>query len=389
MASGKEIRPSSDALPSRRDFLARAGAGLIGAAGLAATSGTSRAATPGKRVIQVAGYDYDRCRAIIDGTAGIEGSEVSFHFEDIYSVNDLAFGKDPRYEVSELGLIPFITKYVNGGFRGYSLIPVFISRIFRHRNIFVRADAGMVTPGDLKGRRVGTPGYGMSANTWIRGFLLDEYGIAADDFEWIETTKSSDAGKLGGSGWSAFGEESGYFFPDDFPIRQGPVGVDESELLLSGECDALITAITPRAFLEGDPMIRRLFPDVRAAETAYYLKTRMFPIMHVVGIRNDAIEADPGLPVAVFRMYSEAKRAAYAKLETTTSLRVTLPWLTQELEETRAIMGDDYWPYGIEANRKELEHVMRYCYEQHLVKEPVGFEELFHPSTLAITEGPL
>lgn len=372
---------------NRRTFLGT----LAGAASLPALAATAGAqeVKPGKsaRRLKVAGYEYDRCRAIIDGAAGVPDYDVSFHFEDIYAVNDLAFGKNPKYEVSELGLIPYISKYLNGGFRGYTLIPVFISRIFRHRNVFVHADSGIEKPEDLKGKRVGTPGYGMSANTWIRGFLLDEYGVKADDFQWIETTKSSDAGKLGGSGWSALGDKnSGYHFPKDFPIVAGPPGVDESELLLAGKCDALITAITPTAFLEGNPKIKRLFPDVRAAEQAYYKKTRMFPIMHVIGIRTDAIEADPGLPKAVFAMYSKAKHAAYETLETTTSLRVTLPWLTQELEDTRAIMGDDYWPYGIAPNRKELEHVMRYCHEQHLVGKNLDFKELFHPSTWELME---
>jgi 4,5-dihydroxyphthalate decarboxylase len=167
---------------------------------------------------------------------------------------------------------------------------------------------------------------------------------------------------------------------------QGPPGIDESELLLNGGCDALITAITPRAFLEGNPKIRRLFPDVRSAERDYFKKTGLFPIMHVVGIRTDAIEADPGLPKAVFEMYSKAKQAAYADLETTTSLKVTLPWVTQEFEDTRELMGKDFWRYGIEANRKELELVMRYTHEQGLLKRRLKVEEVFHPSTLELAE---
>jgi 4,5-dihydroxyphthalate decarboxylase len=337
--------------------------------------------------VKVAGYDYDRVRAIMDGQVGIPGVKVSFHYEDIYAVNQHAFGTDQKYEVSELGLIPFITKFSNNDFRGYSLVPVFISRVFRHRNVFVHADSGIERPEDLAGRRVGTPGYGMSANTWIRGFLLDEYGIKAGDMNWIETTKSSDKGALTSSGWSAFeGGKSPYFLPDDFPLVQGPPDVDESELLLTGGCDALVTAITPRAFLDGHPKIRRLFPDVRAAEQAYFKKTGLFPIMHVVGIRNDAIEANPELPRAVFQMYSEAKRIAYANLETTTSLKVTLPWVTQEFEDSRKLMGKNYWPYGIEANRKELEHVMRYTHEQGLAKRRLSIEEVFHPSTLSLIE---
>jgi len=337
------------------------------------------AATAAKTQIRVAGYDYDRVRAIMDGKVGIPGSEVTFEYQDIYSLNQYAFGPERKYEVTELGLIPYVTKFINEDFRAYTLIPVFLSRIFRNRNVFVHADAGIEKPADLRGKRVGTPGYGMSANTWIRGFLLDEYGIKPDEMHWIETTQSSDEGALN-KGFSK------YFFAEDFPLVQGPPGIDESELLLSGGCDALITAITPRAFLEGDPRIKRLFPDVRAAEQHYFKKTGLFPILHVVAIRTAAIEANPGLPKTVFEMYGRAKQVAYANLETTTSLKVTLPWVTQEFEDTRELMGQNFWPYGVEANRKELELVMRYTYEQGLVKRQLKFEDLFHPSTLELSE---
>jgi len=150
--------------------------------------------------------------------------------------------------------------------------------------------------------------------------------------------------------------------------------------LLSRGCDALIAPITPKAFQEGNPKIRQLFPDAPAAEREYFKKTGVFPIMHVVAIRTDAIEADPGLPAAVFEMYSQAKQQAYANMETTTSLKVTLPWVAQELRETRELMGNDFWKYGLEANRKELELVMRYTHEQGLVREKRKFEEMFHPS---------
>jgi 4,5-dihydroxyphthalate decarboxylase len=365
---------------SRRNFIKTSLVGAaVGALGVL-PSRVGQAAEAEKAQIKIAGYNYDRVRAIMDGKVGIEGADVSFHYEDIYAVNAFAFGPKRKYEVTELGLIPFITKYINEDFRAYTPIPVFISRVFRHRNVFVHADAGIKTPQDLRGKRVGTPGYGMSANTWIRGFLLDEYGVKADDMQWIETTKSSDGGPLNTGGLGK------YYFPDDFPLEKGPPDVDESELLLSGGCDALITAITPKAFLEGDPKIKRLFPDVRAAEIGYYKKTGLFPIMHVVAIRTDLIKTNPGMMKAVFEMYSKAKQKAYTDLETTTSLKVTLPWVTQEFEDTRKLMGKNYWPYGIEANRKELELVMRYMYEQGLVKRSLNFEELFHPSTLKLNE---
>lgn len=328
--------------------------------------------------LKIAGYDYDRVRAIMDGQVTAEGADVSFNVEDIYALSSYAFGPEKKYEVTEIGLIPYITKYINEGFRDYTLIPVFILRLFRHRNVFVHADSGIEKPEDLRGKRVGTPGYGMSANTWIRGFLLDEYGVKADDMQWIETTKSSD----GGATNTVLGK---YYFADDFPLVKGPPDVDESELLLSGECDALITAITPSAFLEGNPKIQQIFPDVRTAEMEYYRKTQIFPIMHVIAILTDVLKENPWLAKAVFEMYSKAKLEAYTNLESLES-RVTLPWVTQEFEDTRRLMGKNFWKYGIEANRKELELIMRYVYEQGLVKRRLKFEKLFHPSTLQLLE---
>jgi len=356
-------------MATRREVLKLSGAAALGLL----TAQTESAETAGPK-IKVAGYPYDRVQAIKDGLVGIDQADVSFHNENIYNLNKLAFGPDKTYEVTELGLIPYVSRYINDGFRGYVLIPVFPSRTFRHRNIYVHVDSGIEKPEDLRGKRVGTPGYGMSASTWIRGLLLDEYGVKANDFQWIETTKSSDSGALN-TGFSQ------YYFPDDFPLEKGPPGVDESELLLSGGCDALITAITPKAYVDGHPKIRRLFPDVKTAEQQYFKKTGLFPIMHVAAVRADAAQENPWLPAAAFKMYSEAKQIAYENLATTTVLKTTLPWAMDEYEETVKLMGDDYWRYGIESNRKELELVMRYTYEQGLVKRQIDFEQLFHPST--------
>ena len=371
---------------SRRDFLKASVVGAaVGTLGVLCGRAVGQAAEAEK--LKVAGYPYDRVQGIVDGRVGIDGADVSFHFENIYSLNNLAFSPEPTYEVTELGLIPYVTKYINEDFRAYTLIPVFILRAYRHRNVYVHTDAGIETPADLRGKRMATPGYGMSASTWIRGFLLDEHGVRADEMQWIETTQSSDGGAAGGSGFSAFdAETSPYFLPADFPLVQGPPDIDESELLLNGDCDALITALPPKAFLEGDPRIRPLFPDARAAEQEYFRKTGLFPIMHAIGVRTDAIDANPELPKAVFEMYSRAKQIAYDTLNNTGALMITLPWGAQELEDTRRLMGENFWQYGIDANRKELELVMRYTHEQGLVKQRLEFEELFHSSTMQLEE---
>ena len=359
----------------RRDFVKISAAGAAAAAlgSAAGPSGTS------KTELEIAGYSYDRVRAIQDGRVGIEGVDVRFSTQDIYAVSRSAFGPAKTYPVTELGLIPFVRKYINEDYRAYTAIPVFVSRTFRHRNVFVRADSGIEKPEQLRGKRVGTPGYGFSAHTWIRGFLQDQYGVEPGAMSWIETTASSDGGKVSP-------KLDRHYLPDDFPLKKGPSGVDESELLLEGGCDALVTAITPRGFLEGDPRIRRLFPDFRAAEQAYFRDTKVFPIMHIVAIRSDVVEAQPDLPKKVFEMYSRAKQAAYDDLGTTTALKITLPWVTREFEQTQQLMGENFWSYGVEANRKELELVMRYLHEQGLVKKRMDFHPLFHPSTLELVD---
>lgn len=351
---------------------------MLGATGIsmASTSGSVELGTP---AIKMAGYDYDRVRDIIDGGLGFEKAGASFDVLNIYDASRHAFGPQKTYEVTEIGLMPFLTRYVNEGFRDYTLVPAFVSRTFRHRNVFVHVDSGIEEPADLRGRRVGTPGYGFSANTWIRGFLKDEYDIDPSEMRWIQTRESSD-------GAAVSQELQRFYLPDDFPLSLGPPGVDESELLLSGGCDALITAITPKAFLEGNPNIRRLFPDVRRSEQDYFRRTGVFPIMHAVAIRADAIEAMPWLPTSVFNLYSQAKQIAYSRLESTTALLVSLPWVTQEFEATQALMGENYWPYGIDRNQKVLELAVRYAYEQKLIKSAVDFRELFHPSTLQLQD---
>lgn len=363
---------------SRRDCFRAVAAGSLGALA-AGTTRTVEAADKAIPELTIAGYAYDRVRAIQDGRLGIDGFDLRFQPEDIYSLNRQVYGPEQTYEVSETGLIPYVMRYANEDFRAYTLIPVFISRTFRHRNIYVRTDRGIEKPEDLRGKRVATPGYAMSSHTWIRGMLQDMYGVNPGDMQWIETTESSDGGKVS-SGYEAF------FLPDDYPIEKGPPGVDESEMIIAGDVDALVTAIEPQAYKEGHPKVRLLFPNVQATEQEYFKTTGVFPIMHVVAVRKDFAEAHPELPEALFSLYSQAKQVAYQDLETVGALKVTLPWVLQELEETRAIMGDNYWKYGVEANRKELELVMRYTHEQGLAKRRLTVEEVFHPSTLKLAE---
>ena len=257
--------------------------------------------------LNVASYRLDRTAALFDGQVKIKGVNASFTEGAIGDMNTAAFSGAGKWEISELGLHPFMLAHANDGFRDYALLPIFLLRQFRHKSVFVRSDAGIEKPEDLRGRRVGTPGYSSTSLTWIRGILEDEYGIKPDDLQWVVANQDSSAGEAG----QVSAQENR--LPEGVSIETGPPGLDESELLLNGEVDALFHAAAPAAFIKGDPRIKRLFDNVREVETDYYRRTRIFPIMHTLSIRRDVAAEHPWLARAVFEAYSEAKTMAYAQ----------------------------------------------------------------------------
>ena len=364
---------------SRRDLLKTASAiGALSVVGASnAWSGVNK---DGKLTINMAGYDYDRVQALIDGRVEIEGCTTKFEVSRIGDLNTHIFSGPKTREVTEVGLHPFMIAYANEGFRDYTLLPIFPLRVFRHKSIYIRTDRGIKKPEDLRGKKIATPGYSSSSLVWIRGIVQDEYGISPEDVHWVISSKDSTAKATGGP------SKQENILPEGLSYSVGPAGKDESDLLESGEVDALFHAAEPRAYMQGHPDIARIFPDSRATEQAYFSKTGIFPIMHSVAIKKAVLEENPWLAKAVFDLYAKAKNIAYNNLETTTVMRTSLPWATDEYEYTRDVMGTNYWKYGIEANRKELEAIMRYVYEQGLVKRQITFEELFAPSTLELLE---
>ena len=364
---------------SRRDFLKSASA--AGAIGISpAANAASHSKKPSQLPINMAGYDYDRVLALIDGRVEIEGCSTHFEISRIGDMNSHIFSGPQTREVTEIGLHPFMLAYANDGFRDYTLIPVFPLRVFRHKSIYVRTDRGIEKPEDLRGRKIATPGYSSTSLVWIRGIVQDEYGVTPGDVEWIVSSKDSSAKASGGP------SKQENILPEGLSVSAGPPGQDDSDLLESGKVDALFHAAEPRAYIEGHPKVARLFPDSRATERAYFATTGIFPIMHAVAIRKDVLEQHPWLPRAVFNAYSRAKQLTYDFLSTSAWYKTSLPWVSQELEDTRSLMGKNYWPYGIEANRKALEALFRYSYEQGLASRELTIEELFYPSTLEFAE---
>ena len=324
--------------------------------------------------ITIACGNYDRTQAIKDGRVKVEGCAVTYlplYPEEIFH---RAF-RFQEFDVCELSFSSYL-RTVASGTAAYVGVPAFVSRIFRHSGIYVRAGAGIRRPEDLKGKRVGVPEYQITAVVWIRGMLQHDYGVAPTDIHW----------RSGGQEEAGRQERTPLAPIPGLDLQAIPEGKTLVGMLRDGELDALCTARPPSSFVHGEPHIARLFPDTRAAELAYYKKTGMFPIMHLVGIKKPLAERYPWLATSVYKAFCEAKAIAMRDLRDVNALMVTLPFLTAETNETAAVMGEDFWRYGVHENMKELTALIAYAHEQGLIARKPALEELFAPSTFDMSK---
>jgi len=374
---------------SRRSFikkttLAVGSIGTMSIGGFANNSKTKEKETPkndfNKLQLIVAGYPVNRVTALVKGKVKIKGCDINFVKTGIGDMNSSTFSGDQSYDITEIGIHPFMLAYANDNFRDYTLLPIFPLRLFRHKSVFIRNDRGINKPKDLIGKTIGTAGYSSSSLTWIRGIFEDEYGIKPTDVNWVISNKDSSADEAGKV------SKQEQVNPDGINLKMGTVGLDESELLVTGEVDALFHAAEPKAYIEGNPLVERLFPDSRRTERAYYKKTGVFPIMHAVAVRKSLLEGNSWLAEAIFNAYSESKTQDYQFMRKLGWAFDSLPWYGQEYEETRNLMGENFWPYGIEPNRKALETLFRYSYEQGLSRKHLKIENLFYNSSLKFSE---
>jgi len=362
---------------NRRTFIQQSAFAAAALGSFSSVFGMARYETP---PLKAAGYRFPRVEALFDGSVTIEGFNVHFEHAGIGDSNTDLFSGAQTLDFTEIGLHPFMIAYANESFRDYTLLPIFPLRVFRHKSIFIRTGSGIKTPGDLRGRSIGTPGYSSTSLTWIRGILKDEYGVSPEEINWVLSNKDSSANESG----KVSKQES--VVPEGLNVRMGTKGLDESELLLNGEVDALFHGATPQAFVEDNPKITRLFENSRDVELAYYRKTGIFPIMHAVAVRKALLEKHPEILKAIFEAYSKAKSKAYRYMVKMGWAADMLPWYGQELEHTVAAMGPNFYSYGIKPNRNSLETLFRYSYEQGLAKKHLTIEELFHPDSLSFEE---
>ncbi len=325
--------------------------------------------------LTLACWDYDRTRALLEGRVGVAGWRIDAKAQPPEETFPRAVADAP-FDVSELSLSSYLMQ-VSRGEGAYIAIPAFVSRAFHHGAIYVRTKRGIETPKDLEGRLVGVPEYQMTMALWVRGILGDVYGV---DFRKIRY-------RTGGANKPGRKERLALELPEDMDVAQIPEGSTLNELLLAGELDAVIAPTPPDGFTAGDKAVRRLFTDPAAEERAYYARTGLFPIMHVIGVRRTLADEHPGLAADLFRAFVEARNLAMREHDLTarsSANRMLLPWFADQWEATKDLMGEDFWPYGVAENRAELEAICRYSHEQNLGRKRLSVEALFAPETVEL-----
>jgi len=323
-----------------------------------------------KLPLTVACTPYDRVRAIIDGRVKIEGCDIEFFsiepeeaFHRAYAAQD--------FDVTEISASSHILTTARGD-SPYVAVPVPILQVFRHSSFYIRKDRGINTPEDLCGKLVGVPEYQMTAALWGRGLLSDEYGVKSHEIRW----------RNGGLTKAGRSERTPIQLPPEFDLAPIPSNRTLSECLAVGELDALFTPRPPACFLESAPNVVRLFPDYHAAEMDYFRKTKLFPIMHLIAIRRRLVDDYPWLAASVFKAFVQARAIGIDELKQIGMLFTMLPWLPTHVEETVNVMGKDFWPYGYQEIKKEIDAMLRWSVEQGLSRSAPTAEQVFARGTL-------
>jgi 4,5-dihydroxyphthalate decarboxylase len=320
--------------------------------------------------ISLACWDYDRTRALQEGSVEVEGVDLNFLPLRV----EETFWRMLRYQefdACELSM----GSYLIARERGYPplvAIPVFPSRAFRHASVFINTDAEIREPKDLMGKRVGVPEYQMTMAIWVRGILQHEHGVPPDKIRWF-TGGQEEPGRI---------SKVSHDLPQSIDISSIEPDQTLSSMLESGELDALMSAHLPVPFVRRSPKVRRLIPNFREVEREYYRRTKIFPIMHCVALREDVYQNYPWLAQSLYKAFCEAKEICQASMYEFSALRYMLAWSIAEIEEEMEIFGDELWPYGLKANRHCLETLVHYAHEQGLITKEVDVRDLFAPNTL-------
>jgi 4,5-dihydroxyphthalate decarboxylase len=320
--------------------------------------------------LSIAVGPYDRMRPLIDGEVRIDGVDpviMTFTPEEMFF---RAF-RHAEFDVCELSMSSQVVKVARGE-NAYVGVPVFPSRAFRHTSIYVRRDR-VARPEDLEGRRIGVPEYQLTANVWARALLNDDHGVAPSDVTWVQ----------GGIDEPGRPEKIALALPPSIRVEAAPEGDTLSAMLDRGDLDGFIG---PRPPSSRHPDVGWLFADPTAAAKDYFRRTRIYPIMHVLGVRRTLVERHPWLPAALLKAFEASKALAVKRLGDTSATKVTLPFVEEQLKAARELLGDDFWSYGVARNRHVVDAFLRHHHAQGLSSRLVAVDEMFHPSTFEVSQ---
>lgn len=315
--------------------------------------------------------DYDLVRPLRDGAVRAEGMEINFVVVNKPPEVHWRMGIHSEFDAAEMSFGSYVAGKARGDFP-FVGIPAFVYRKFRHAAAYINVNAGIQRPEDLRGRRVGVPEWQMTATVWLRGILQDDYGVRPGDVLWF----------TGGLETSGRKEKVPLQLPREIKVENIAEGKNLSAMLVAGEINALLTAQVPEPFVKRAPNVRRLFPNSREVETDYFRRTGIFPIMHVMVIREELYKKHPWIAQSLYKALIASKALCAESIYKNNGLHSILPWAGDYIVETRELMGADFCPYGVEANRKTLETFIRYCCEQGISNRRMAAEELFAKETL-------
>ena len=317
--------------------------------------------------LSLACWNYDRTRAIQDGSVQPDGININYH--DL-PVEETFFRmlRHQEFDIAEMSLSSYTVSLFREP-RRFVAIPIFPSRFFRHSCIYVNAKSGIRTPKDLIGKKVGVPEFQMTAPVWIRGTLDELYGVPVDSVTYY----------TGGEEEPGRSEKLALDLPANIKVQAIPDHKTLSQMLRDGEIDALHTARAPSTY-DGKNVVR-LFENYGEVEKDYFRKTGLFPIMHTIAIRRDVYEQNRWVAQSLYKAFVEAQKKTYADLRETAVLKAMLPFLNWEVDQTIKEMGTNYWAYGLQDNEKVLSTFLKYHFECGLSKRLLKPEELFAPET--------
>jgi 4,5-dihydroxyphthalate decarboxylase len=313
---------------------------------------------PSKLPLTLACGDYEIVRPLREGAVAPDGIDLTILTDMDSTTRHWRFLRNREFDVAETSASSYIVAR-DQDFPFFAL-PVFLHRRFRHGFVFINTSKAIKQPTDLIGRKIGLKSFLVTAIHWMRGILEHEYGVPHKSVEWF----------------AELDEDIDFTPPPDLKLRRLDHNQSVEEMLADGSLDALIHSDIIKPFVAKDPRVARLFPNYKEEEIAFYKKTGIFPIMHVLGIKQEIVAQHPWVPISLFQAFEKSKAIAMNRM--VNPRLVPLAWYQEAWEEQAQIMGPDPWQYGLtDQNRHTLETLAGYSYEQGLTRRRMSLDDLF------------